>query len=156
MEKLSAGVLLYKKNGNAIEVLLVHPGGPFFKNKDKGWWTIPKGEPAAGEELIDVARREFKEELGIDAPVKLIKLGSVKQKGGKTVNAWAAEGDLPDDFELHCNTFKLEWPPKSGRFIDCPEIDKAQFFEAQQAREYINAAQVEFIERLEGILAKQI
>jgi predicted NUDIX family NTP pyrophosphohydrolase len=154
MNKTSAGILLYKRSGRRLEVLLVHPGGPFFKNKDKGWWTIPKGEPAEGEELIDVARREFKEELGLDASAELIELGSVKQKGGKVVHAWAAEGDLPKDFELHCNTFKLEWPPKSGRFTDCPEIDKAQFFDLPTAREYINAAQVEFIERLEEKLAK--
>lgn len=103
---------------------------------------------------METARREFKEEIGTDAPDNLIEIGSVRQKGGKTVHAWAAKGDLPQNFELHCNTFILEWPPKSGRIMDCPEIDKARFFDLQTAKEYINAAQVEFIERLEEKLAK--
>jgi predicted NUDIX family NTP pyrophosphohydrolase len=173
-------------------VLLVHPGGPFFENKDLGAWTIPKGEPLDGEELIDCAWREFVEEVGrglvgdlvgwhgqlvvrapqapegpspasaskhplsslrdpdneLSGPPRLIALGSVKQRGGKTVHAWAAEGDC-DPARVRSNTFTIEWPPRSGRLTEFPEIDQAQWFDLPTAREKINPAQVELLARLE-------
>lgn len=140
---------MFRKKEGKLEVLLVHPGGPFFRNKDSGAWTIPKGEAADGEELQDRARVEFAEELGIEPPSSdWIELGTVKQKGGKTVHAWAFEGDLPQDFVLTSNTFVLEWPPRSGRTQNFPEIDRAEFFSVEMAKEKINAAQIEFLDRL--------
>src|ERR1700730_8679798 len=111
---LSAGLLMYRLRGDELEVLLVHPGGPYFRNKDDGAWTIPKGEAAEGEDLLTRARTEFEEELGIPAPAAAnwIELGSVKQKGGKTVHTWAFEGNLPDAFAIVSNTFEVEWPPR--------------------------------------------
>lgn len=147
--RVSAGLLTFRKKGDSLEVLLVHPGGPFFRNKDDGAWTIPKGEAGEGEDLLSRARTEFAEELGIEPPSgKLIELGSVKQKGGKVVHAWAVEGDLPDDFKVSCNTFELEWPPRSGKRQRFPEVDRAQFFPIDQARVKINPAQIEFLDRL--------
>jgi predicted NUDIX family NTP pyrophosphohydrolase len=109
---LSAGLLMFRRRGLDLEVLLLHPGGPYFRNKDDGVWTIPKGEAGEGEDLLSRARIEFEEELGVVAPEgKLIELGSVKQKGGKTVHAWAFEGNLPDNFMVSANTFEMEWPP---------------------------------------------
>lgn len=133
-----------------MEVLLVHPGGPFFRNKDDGVWTIPKGELAEGEDLLERARIEFEEELGIPpAPqANWMELGSVKQKGGKTVHAWGFEGDCVPDFVARSNTFELEWPPRSGRMQQFPEIDRAQFFSVDEAKRKINPAQVAFLERL--------
>jgi predicted NUDIX family NTP pyrophosphohydrolase len=140
---------MFRMKEGALEVLLVHPGGPFFRNKESGAWTIPKGETLGGEELRDRARLEFGEELGIEPPAAdWIELGTVKQKGGKTVHAWAFEGDLPEDFVLASNTFAMEWPPRSGRTQDFPEIDRAQFLPIELAREKINAAQIEFLDRL--------
>ncbi len=144
---------MFRKKKGALEVLLVHPGGPFFRNKESGAWTIPKGEAADGEERRDRARLEFGEELGIEPPPSdWIELGTVKQKGGKTVNAWALEGDLPEDFVLASNTFAMEWPPHSGRMQDFPEIDRAQFFPIELAKEKINAAQIEFLDRLVALI----
>ena len=146
---LSAGLLLFRKNDGKLELLLVHPGGPFFRNKDSGAWTIPKGEVAEGEDLRARARLEFEEELGIEPPAsEWIELGTVKQKGGKTVHAWAVAGDLPRDFVLGSNTFTMEWPPRSGRTQEFPEIDRAEFFALELAKEKINQAQIEFIDRL--------
>lgn len=147
--KTSAGLLLYRRRGPAIEVLLVHPGGPFFQEKDAGAWSIPKGGAAPGEDLLTRARIEFAEELGIEPPgTDFIALGSIKQKGGKTVHAWAVEGDLPATFQATSNTFELEWPPRSGRRQIFPEIDRAEFFGDEEARRKINPAQVEFLDRL--------
>jgi predicted NUDIX family NTP pyrophosphohydrolase len=147
--KTSAGLLMFRRKHDALEVLLVHPGGPFFRNKDEGAWTIPKGEALEGEDLQQRARVEFKEELGIEpASSDWIDLGTVKQKGGKTVHAWAFEGDLPQDFVCVSNTFTLEWPPRSGRTQEFPEIDRAEFFRIELARERINEAQIEFLDRL--------
>jgi predicted NUDIX family NTP pyrophosphohydrolase len=144
---------MFRLKEGAIEVLLVHPGGPFFRNRESGAWTIPKGEAADGEELRDRARLEFGEELGIETPASdWIELGTVKQKGGKTVHAWALEGDLPQDFVLASNWFALEWPPRSGRTQDFPEIDRAQFFPIELARQKINAAQIEFLDRLVALI----
>jgi predicted NUDIX family NTP pyrophosphohydrolase len=140
---------MFRMKEGSLEVLLVHPGGPFFRNKESGAWTIPKGEAAEGEELRDRARLEFGEELGIEPPASdWIEVGAVKQKGGKTVHAWALEGDLPEDFVLASNTFAMEWPPRSGRTQDFSEIDRAQFFPIELAKEKINAAQIEFLDRL--------
>lgn len=148
--KTSAGLLMFRKGPEGLQVLLVHPGGPFFRKKDEGAWTIPKGEVAEGEELLGRARIEFEEELGIapPAPANWIELGSVKQKGGKIVHAWAFEGDCPADIVAVSNTFELEWPPRSGRMQQFPEIDRAEFFSIEEAKRKINAAQIVFLERL--------
>ena len=140
---------MFRKHDAALEVFLVHPGGPFFRNKDEGAWTIPKGEAADGEDLLTRARLEFEEELGIEAVAsEPIELGTIKQKGGKTVHAWAFEGDLPRSFVLASNTFAMEWPPRSGRMQEFPEIDRAEFFSIEIAKEKINQAQIEFLDRL--------
>ena len=141
---------MFRRKHDRLEVLLVHPGGPFFRRKESGAWTIPKGEVAEGEELLDRATVEFREELGIE-PVSAagwIELGTVRQKGGKTVHAWAFEGDLPEDFAIVSNTFATEWPPRSGRTQEFPEIDRAEFFPIELAKEKINQAQIEFLRRL--------
>jgi predicted NUDIX family NTP pyrophosphohydrolase len=145
---VSAGLLMFRRSRSVLELLLVHPGGPFFRNKDAGAWTIPKGEAHPGEDLLTRAQIEFKEELGIAASGEWIELGAIKQKGGKVVHAWAFEGDLPADFVLRSNEFEIEWPPRSGRRAKFPEVDRAQFFAEPTAREKINAAQLPFIDRL--------
>jgi predicted NUDIX family NTP pyrophosphohydrolase len=141
---------MFRMMNESLDVLLVHPGGPYFRNKDDGAWTIPKGEVAEGEDFLMRARIEFEEELGIPAPAAAnwIELGSVKQKGGKTVHAWAFEGDLADAFAIVSNTFEMEWPPRSGRLQQFPEIDRVEFFLMETAREKINEAQVAFLDRL--------
>jgi predicted NUDIX family NTP pyrophosphohydrolase len=140
---------MFRKRQEEVEVLLVHPGGPFFRKKDGGAWTIPKGEVAEGEDLINRTKLEFQEELGFEpATNDWIELGTVKQKGGKTVHAWAVEGDLPPDFVLASNSFAMEWPPRSGRTQDFPEIDRAEFFPVELARDKINVAQIELLDRL--------
>jgi predicted NUDIX family NTP pyrophosphohydrolase len=147
--KTSAGLLMFRKREDEVEVLLVHPGGPYFQNKDDGAWTIPKGEAAEGEELLERAKTEFEEELGIAAVTeRAIELGYVKQKGGKTVYAWAFEGDLPKSFAVASNTFDLEWPPRSGNRQRFAEIDRAEFFSVEKARAKINVAQTAFLDRL--------
>jgi predicted NUDIX family NTP pyrophosphohydrolase len=148
MPKRSAGILLYRIAGGAPEVLLVHPGGPYWARKDAGAWSIPKGEYDDGEDPQACALREFEEELGVGLPPgELAELGSVKQKGGKVVTAWAAEGDL-DAGAVTSNTFTMEWPPRSGRTAEFPEIDRAGWFEIGTAREKLVPAQTEFLERL--------
>jgi predicted NUDIX family NTP pyrophosphohydrolase len=146
--RTSAGLLMFRTNNDEIEVFLVHPGGPYFQNKDEGAWTIPKGEAAEGENLLDRARIEFEEELGIAASGDWMELGSVKQKGGKTVHAWAFAGDLADDFKLASNTFEMEWPPRSGQMQPFPEVDRGSFFRMEEARIKINEAQTAFLDRL--------
>jgi predicted NUDIX family NTP pyrophosphohydrolase len=152
----SAGLLMFRRKSGQSEVLLVHPGGPYFRNKDEGAWTIPKGEVADGEDLLARARIEFEEELGIPAAATAnwIELGSVKQKGGKTVHAWAFEGDCPADFVAASNTFDLEWPPRSGRIQQFPEIDRAEFFPIEEAKRKINEAQIVLLDRLMEAIAK--
>jgi len=146
--KHSAGLLLFRQRAAELEVLLAHPGGPLFARKDAGAWTIPKGEPEPDEALEACARREFAEETGLPAPTgPLLELGSVQQRGGKRVHAWALEGDC-QPFELRSNSFELEWPPRSGRRQEYPEIDRFEFFSLALAREKLNPAQVEFLERL--------
>jgi predicted NUDIX family NTP pyrophosphohydrolase len=155
--KTSAGLLMFRKKGDELEVLLVHPGGPFFRNKDDGAWTIPKGEVSEGEDLLGRAKIEFQEELGIAATGgDWIELGSIKQKGGKTVHGWAFAGDLKNDFKLSSNTFEMEWPPRSGKMKEFPEIDQARFFSLDEARKKINAAQQSFLDRLVESLGSRI
>lgn len=146
--KTSAGLLMFRRNSGELEVLLVHPGGPYFQKKEEGSWTIPKGEVAEGEELLERAKIEFEEELGIEASGNWMELGSVKQKGGKTVHAWAFAGDVTDDFKPVSNTFEMEWPPRSGKMQRFPEVDRAGFFPVEEARRKINGAQIAFIDRL--------
>ena len=144
---------MFRRAKEGLQVLLAHPGGPYFQKKDDGVWTIPKGEVAEGEDLLSRARIEFEEELGIAPSGNWIELGSVKQKGGKTVHAWAFEGDLSEDFELKSNTFQLDWPPRSGKMQTFPEVDKAAFFSVDEARRKMNLAQTVFIDRLLASLA---
>ena len=139
---------MFRRKNGELEVLLVHPGGPYFQNKDDGAWTIPKGEAAEGEDLLERAKIEFKEELGVAVSGNWMGLGSVKQKGGKTVHAWAFAGDLEDDFKLASNTFEMEWPPRSGKVQRFPEVDRASFFPIEEARRKINGAQTVFLDRL--------
>jgi predicted NUDIX family NTP pyrophosphohydrolase len=151
VKKQSAGLMMYRRREGALEILLAHPGGPFWKNKDAGAWTIPKGEPADGEDLLAAAIREFKEELGVEATGPFQSLGSITQKAGKVVHAWAFEGDL-NPAEIQSNFFEMEWPPRSGRKMTFPEVDRAEFFSLEEARGKMNAAQVEFLGRLEKLL----
>jgi predicted NUDIX family NTP pyrophosphohydrolase len=131
-----------------VEVLLVHPGGPFFARKDDGAWTIPKGEATSQEDLLTRAQIEFEEELGFLPRGNWIELGWIKQKGGKIVHAWAFEGDLPESFELKSNLFEIEWPPRSDKRKEFPEIDQARFFSEEIARQKLIPAQVMFLDRL--------
>jgi predicted NUDIX family NTP pyrophosphohydrolase len=146
--KTSAGLLMFRTRKAGLEVLLVHPGGPYFQNKDQAAWTIPKGEVTQGEDLLGRARIEFEEELGIAAAGNCMELGNTKQKGGKTVYAWALAGDLEDDFKIASNTFEMEWPPHSGKVQRFPEVDRASFFSLEEARRKINVAQAVFLDRL--------
>src|ERR1700687_424353 len=140
MPRVSAGLLMYRRRGGALEVLLVHPGGPFWAKKDLGSWTIPKGEQAEGEDELTTARREFEEETGIRPEGTFHPLGSVRQKGGKVVHAWAFEGDC-DPAAIRSNTFRVEWPPRSGQWQIYPEVDRAEWFGLDEARRRINPAQ---------------
>ena len=142
--KRSAGVLLRRADGH---VLLVHPGGPFWAKKDLGAWSIPKGEHDDGEDPEACARREFAEELGAPAPPDLVDLGTVRQKNRKEVRAFYGEGDL-DVSAVVSNTFEIEWPPRSGKTAEFPEIDRAEWFDVETAREKLNPAQAEFLDRL--------
>ncbi len=146
----SAGVLAYRTRGHRLEVLLVHPGGPFWANKDEGAWSIPKGEFGAGENPEDVARREFAEELGVALTAALQPLGDIRQRGGKMVTGFAAELDL-DVETITSNSFEIEWPPRSGKHRSFPEVDRAAWFELATAREKVNPAQREFLDRLAAL-----
>ena len=150
--RVSAGLLMYRKGGQNLEVFLAHPGGPFFKNKDDGHWTIPKGEIDGHEEPLSTAIREFREEIGIDLDPanKFIDLGSIRQKGGKVVQAWAVEGDCPAGHGVKSNSFQLEWPPKSGKLQSFPEVDRAEFFDLETAKTKIKSTQIPFLDRLEA------
>ncbi|MGJ5049937.1 NUDIX domain-containing protein [Bradyrhizobium oligotrophicum] len=150
MPARSAGVLAFRRTANGVEVLLVHPGGPFWRNKDLGAWSIPKGEFGAGEAAEAVARREFAEELGTALTVPLVPLGEIKQRGGKVVEAFAAETDLDAD-GITSNAFELEWPPRSGRLQRFPEVDRAAWFDLAEARVRINPAQAALLDRLVAI-----
>ena len=150
MPRRSAGILLHRARDGGREVLLVHPGGPFWANKDDGAWSIPKGEHTAEEDALAAARREFEEELGSALPddAETVELGEVRQGSGKLVTAWAVEGDL-DVTAAFSNTFEMEWPPRSGRIQAFPEIDRAEWFPLARAREKLLPAQVAFLDRLE-------
>jgi len=151
--RVGAGLLLFRRSELGLQVLLAHPGGPFFEGRDEGHWTIPKGEPDPDEPMVDAARREFTEETGLPAPDgPLIELGSIVQKGGKVVHAWAVEGDL-DPSAAHSNPVEIEWPPRSGRRQSFPEIDRVAWFDPVEARRRIKEAQIPLIDRLEQALA---
>jgi len=146
--KRSAGILLHRSGPEGVEVLLVHPGGPFWAKKDAGVWSIPKGEYEDGEDPFAAALREFEEETGTALPAdEAVELGSIRQKGGKEVTAWGVAGDL-DPASVHSNTFTMQWPPRSGRQAEFPEIDRAGWFGAEAAREKLVPAQVELLDRL--------
>ncbi|HKN10097.1 MAG TPA: NUDIX domain-containing protein [Pseudomonadota bacterium] len=147
MPKHSAGILLYRRRAGGLELLLVHPGGPFWAKKDIGAWSIPKGEYAQGEDPLAAARREFEEETGMRVAGDFVALGELVSPGRKIVSAFALEGDF-DPATLRSNTFELEWPPKSGRMQSFPEVDRAQWFAPDEARHKILAGQSEFISRL--------
>jgi predicted NUDIX family NTP pyrophosphohydrolase len=148
--KTSAGILLYRGEEDSLEVLLMHPGGPFWAKKDEGAWSIPKGELDEGEESRACALRELEEEIGSSldlAPERLVELGEVRLKSGKRVQGWAAKGDF-DPATLRSNTFAMEWPPRSGKEREFPEVDRAEWFAPEQARLKLNPAQAAFLDRL--------
>ena len=153
MPSKSAGIVAFRKKRRRIEVLLVHPGGPFWRNKDLGAWSIPKGEYDASDDPEDVARREFREELGIEMTEDLLPLGEIRQRGGKMVKAFAVEMDI-DVENIQSNAFEIEWPPRSGRRQAFPEIDRAEWFDLATAREKINESQRELLDRLETMRAR--
>jgi predicted NUDIX family NTP pyrophosphohydrolase len=152
MAKKSAGLLMYRVRGGTLEVLLVHLGGPFWAKKDAGAWFVPKGEVEPGEDELGAAKREFTEETGLAPSEPLLLLGTVKHKSGKTVVAWAFEGDC-DPAALKSNTFTIEWPPRSGKQREFPEIDRVDFFTVDRAREKIHPAEFEFVSRLDSLLS---
>ena len=147
MGKVSAGLLMYRKRDGHFEVLLVHLGGPFWAKKDAGAWFVPKGEVNPGEDELAAAKREFAEETGLVPGEPLLPLGNVKHKTGKKVSAWAFEGDC-DPAALRSNTFQMEWPPRSGKMREFPEIDRADFFTIEAARERMHPAEFDFVSRL--------
>ncbi len=150
--RVSAGILLYRLTEARLEFLLAHPGGPLFARRDAGAWSIPKGEPDGDEPLLDVARREFAEETGHPVPDgAILDLGTIVQKGGKVVFAWAVEGDL-DPASAVSNTFDMEWPPKSGRTAAYPEIDRVAWFDGAEARIRVKETQIPLLERLEAAI----
>lgn len=146
---ISAGLLLFRRSATGLEVFLAHPGGPFWKHKDEGAWTIPKGLVDESEDLLDAARREFLEETGIEPRGPFYELGTVRQKAGKVIHAWAWEGDA-DPALVRSNTFNMEYPRGSGRMIEVPEVDRCEWFSLAIARQKINPAQAEFLDRLQA------
>lgn len=153
--RTSAGILLWRSRGGRLEVLLGHPGGPYFSGKDADHWTVLKGEVDPGEDLLAVARREFEEETGSPPPEgPAIELGEIRQKSGKRVLAWAVEGDLNTQSAVS-NSFEMEWPPRSGRMREFPEIDRVEWFGLDDARDKIKAAQAPFLDRLERTLSDE-
>ena len=146
-KKKSAGILVYRRETAGISVLLAHPGGPIFRRRDAGAWTIPKGEIEPDEEPLAAARRELSEETGFSVDGPFIELGTVKQKNGKTVFAWAAEAAV-DPKKLTSSTFRMEWPPRSGSFAEFPEVDRVEYFSLDVARTKLNLAQAQFLDRL--------
>jgi predicted NUDIX family NTP pyrophosphohydrolase len=155
MPKRSAGLLMHRSAAGPVEVLLVHPGGPFWAKRDDGAWSLPKGEYQEGEDPFEVALREFREELGVDPPGdrSAVFLGELRQPSGKRVSAWALEGDL-DVTAVRSNTFVMEWPPRSGRAREFPEVDRAGWFTVEAARRKLVPGQVAFIERLAELLGR--
>jgi predicted NUDIX family NTP pyrophosphohydrolase len=151
MLKQSAGILLYRMTDKQLQVFLVHPGGPFFRKKDEGAWSIPKGEYVDGEEPLAAAQREFEEETGQTIRGNFVKLQPVKQKSGKVVQAWAVEGDIDHD-AIKSNLFEIEWPPKSGKRVSFPEIDRAGWFTINIAKQKVISGQLGLIEELEKLI----
>jgi predicted NUDIX family NTP pyrophosphohydrolase len=145
MAARSAGILLYRRRGGSLEVFLAHPGGPFWAKKDLGAWTIPKGEIDEGEEPLEAAKREFAEEIGVELEGEFRALEPIRQKGGKTVLAWAVEGDC-DPADVRSNLFSMEWPPRSGKQAEFPEIDRAQWFSLEEAARRILPSQLPLLE----------
>jgi predicted NUDIX family NTP pyrophosphohydrolase len=155
MAKKSAGLVMYRVPDNRLEVLIVHLGGPFWAKKDEGAWFIPKGEIEPGEGEFAAAKREFREETGIEPRSgDFLALGTIKHKGGKIVHAWAFEGDC-DPSSIRSNTFTVEWPPRSGKRHEFPEIDRAQFASVEQARAKMSPAEFDFVDRLQKILIQR-
>lgn len=153
--KRSAALLLYRRRGEELEVLLAHPGGPLWAKRDAGAWSVPKGEIERGEDPLAVARREFEEETGQRPPDgDVVPLGEIRQKSGKVVEAWAVEGDL-DPSTAKSNTFPLEWPPGSGNWVDVPEVDRVEWFGLDEARNRLNPAQVALVDRLAAAVGKR-
>ena len=151
MPAVSAGLLMYHHHEGSLQVLLAHPGGPFFKSKDLGVWSVPKGEVEPGEDFLATALREFEEETRVTPRGPFIELTAIKQKGGKIVHLWAFEGTC-DPAAIVSNTFKLQWPPRSGKWHEFPEIDKAEFFDIATAKLKINPAQTPLIDELDLVL----
>jgi predicted NUDIX family NTP pyrophosphohydrolase len=149
---VSAGLLLYRRTGNVLEVWLAHPGGPFWAHRDAGAWSLPKGVVGAGEAPLAAACREFAEETGVRPTGPFLPLGSVRQKAGKVIYAWAWEGDA-DPARVRSNLMRIEWPRGSGRWLRFPEVDRCAWFDPQSARVKLNPAQVAFIDRLEALLS---
>ncbi len=159
MARPSAGLLLFRRPEQRLEVFLVHPGGPFFARRDEGVWSVPKGEIEPGEQPRQVARREFGEETGrplasCEAGSRWLELGEIVQRGGKRVVVWAVEGDWPEGLAVRSNTVPIEWPPRSGRRIEIPEVDQGRFFTVAAARRKINPAQEPFLDRLLAALRR--
>lgn len=152
-ENVSAGLLLFRRTSGQLEVLLAHPGGPFWKNKDAGAWSLPKGLVGRGEEPVVAAQREFAEETGFHPEGPFIPLGKIRQKAGKEVHGWACEGDL-DAASTRSNTMLVEWPPRSGKRIRIPEVDRCEWFNPIEARIKLNPAQSVFVDRLEEAVAR--
>jgi predicted NUDIX family NTP pyrophosphohydrolase len=150
--KQSAGLLMYRRRGATLEVLLVHPGGPLWASRDAGAWTLPKGEFGDRETALDAARREFVEETGVSPEGPFLALTPIRQKAGKVVHAWAFAGDC-DPAQLTSNEFTMEWPPRSGKYASFPEVDRAAFFTIAAARDKINPAQLALLEELDRLLA---
>jgi predicted NUDIX family NTP pyrophosphohydrolase len=147
----SCGLLLHRRAGGRLQVFLVHPGGPLWARRDLGAWSIPKGEPLPGEDLLAAARREVAEETGEAVAGPFTALTPVRQAGGKRVHAWAAAADI-DPARLRCNLARIEWPPRSGRIIEVPEVDRGAWFELDEARRRINPAQAALLDQLEGLV----
>lgn len=154
MPKISAGLIMYRRTVGELQVLLVHPGGPVWKHKDAGWWSIPKGEIAVGEDALAAAQREFREETGFAVRKPFIELTAVQLRSGKIVHAWAFEGDC-DPAALRSNTFTLEWPPRSGKVCEFPEVDRAGFFTVLEAKEKMSERQFPLVEELRSRLKLQ-
>jgi predicted NUDIX family NTP pyrophosphohydrolase len=153
MKRTSAGLLMFRRRNEILEVFLVHPGGPFFAKKDLGAWSIPKGEIDEGEKPLATARREFEEETGFTAEGTFLQLTPVTQKGGKVVQAWAFEGDC-DPAQMESNSFTMEWPPHSGEQQEFPEVDRAGWFTIEEAGKKINQAQAAFLEELQRLVVR--
>ena len=151
---IAAGLLMCRWSRDQLQFFLVHPGGPYFKSKDAGVWSIPKGIPEPGEELLAAAQREFNEETGLQSKPPFHPLGTIRQKGGKVVHGWTFAGEWNPDDGITCNTFEIEWPPRSGRFQEFPEQDRAAWMNFEEAKNHINPHQVPFLERAVQLQSK--